>query len=224
MSGYSVGMELDTTLFDQGFCPWQDLVSSNYNENANEHTTKLFELCRGSMVLIDTRGNYIPYAQSQGALARYMEHLCFYGADINSKDVCGKTPLHIVAENGFDELAEVLVKQGAFLKVKDRSGETPLHVALRCRKNFIVSLLLDNDKQLVYEKDNNGNTPLHVAVQHNVSPILVKDLLESGAMFMILHMNNFGQDVTNIAETTNNTTLYQLLLDCILANPSLLSE
>jgi ankyrin repeat protein len=223
MSGYSAGMELDLISFDQAPVGTLESDMSGFNGHAHDYTAELFELCQGRILLVDANGNYAPYyAQKRGVLDGRTRYFHFCGADINSQDAFGKTPLHMVAENGFDEIAETLVSLNVNSKIKNNKGETALHTALRYGKSYIASLLLENDKRLVEEKDNNGNPPLHVAVESGVSSILVKDLLENNGKFMILHENNCEQNAINIAEKRANGAIYKLLLDCILANPSLL--
>ena len=64
------------------------------------------------------------------------------GADINTKDKKGKTPLHHVVENfGRAEVAEFLIKKGAGINVRDNDGKTPLFYAKKYRPEMIELLL-----------------------------------------------------------------------------------
>lgn len=51
------------------------------------------------------------------------------GTDINSKDIFGSTPLHIVVRNPTDESVQNLVDRGANVNLKNNEGWAPIHVA-----------------------------------------------------------------------------------------------
>ena len=51
------------------------------------------------------------------------------GADINSKDERGRTPLHIAALNDRADAVSALIAAGADVNAKDERGQTPLHLA-----------------------------------------------------------------------------------------------
>ncbi len=51
------------------------------------------------------------------------------GAGVNAKNMYGLSPLHLAAEEGHRELAELLLARGAHVDAKDEYGSTPLHQA-----------------------------------------------------------------------------------------------
>lgn len=56
--------------------------------------------------------------------------LISHGANVDSKDESGRTPLHDAAERGHNDVAQVLVNNGAEVNKRNRDGETPLNKAL----------------------------------------------------------------------------------------------
>jgi len=62
------------------------------------------------------------------------------GADLNTTDDKGGTPLHWAAYYGRKEIAEFLIMHGANLYKKDRNGLTPIDVARLNRKKEMLEL------------------------------------------------------------------------------------
>ena len=72
-----------------------------------------------------------------------MEILISYGADVNSQNDRGQTPLHCTVHYSYLEGAQLLLKHGSRLDIKDVYGRTPLMLAM-CKKNAKVINLLKN--------------------------------------------------------------------------------
>lgn len=66
------------------------------------------------------------------------------GANPNARDTQGNGPLHIAAQLGFAEGAELLIGQKANVNLANNSGETPLIIATQQRNVPMVRLLLTN--------------------------------------------------------------------------------
>ena len=85
------------------------------------------------------------------------------GANVNSKDFDGRTPLAYAVIDSQFEILEILLRSGADPNIQDNDGLTPLHFAAKMH-------LPDSVKQLVRHgakidaKDAFGNTPLWRAV------------------------------------------------------------
>ena len=83
-----------------------------------------------------------------------------HGADVNSKDNDGCTPLHWSSWNGYLDIVKYLIEQGVDVNCKSNNGSTPLHLSSRYGYLDIVKHLIENGAD-VNSKDNGGRTPLH---------------------------------------------------------------
>ena len=67
------------------------------------------------------------------------------GADVNAKDRCGWTPLHVAASRGHEAIVSLLIDNGAEIDVRTLAYKsTPLHLAAIKGHKAIVQLLIDN--------------------------------------------------------------------------------
>jgi len=85
------------------------------------------------------------------------------GADVNYKDVNGKTPLHVVANEGNLKVVKFLTKINADLNATDNEGNTPLTEAVKKDKNDVVEFLSEHIKtdtsQCITSEEINKNSP-----------------------------------------------------------------
>ncbi|MBD0391581.1 ankyrin repeat domain-containing protein [Wolbachia endosymbiont of Pentalonia nigronervosa] len=99
----------------------------------------------------------------------FVEGMASSGIDCKNNNLC--TPLHIAAEQGFKDEAELLLKHRADINAKDIRGNTPLHSAIVSKCEGIIEVLLKNGADI------NANgirhcTPLHVAVEQGYESIV----------------------------------------------------
>ncbi|EWY99924.1 hypothetical protein FOYG_03851 [Fusarium oxysporum NRRL 32931] len=96
------------------------------------------------------------------AYHQVLELLLQSGADVNTSDVRGYTPLYMASLGGFIDIVEILTQKGAGLNVKTVAGETPLHASSAMGHLRVTQLLIQHGAD-VASKDNSGRNPLHYA-------------------------------------------------------------
>jgi hypothetical protein len=101
------------------------------------------------------------------------------GADLESKDIYGLTPLLWAARNGHEAVVKHLVEMGADLESEDDTGKTPLSQAAKDGHEAVVKYLVEKGAELE-SKDIYGLTPLSWAVIDGHKAV-VKCLVKKGA-------------------------------------------
>ncbi|XP_076684322.1 uncharacterized protein LOC143377176 [Andrena cerasifolii] len=155
------------------------LLRSGANVNAESETLKV-------LLEYDTDVNYtikncgIPlHIAAEGGKLSIVDVRLKFGADVDSKDYCGRTALRIAAEGGKLSIVDVRLKFGADVDSKDYCGRTALHIAAEGGKLSIVEVLLKFGAD-VDSKDHCGRTALHIAAESSDQRI-VEALLKFGA-------------------------------------------
>ena len=93
------------------------------------------------------------------------------GADINTKDKYGRTPLLLATQYNNTEIVQLLIEKGADVNAKNKYGWTPLLWAT-VNNNTKLSVLLVEKGADVNAKDNDGRTPLYWATSNNNEEII----------------------------------------------------
>lgn len=88
------------------------------------------------------------------------------GAEINSPDFDGDTPLHFAVMNNNAEAVDFLLENGANTNVKNKDGTTPLHIAVE-EKNYDITSLLLSFKADKNTKDITGVSALDMVKASN---------------------------------------------------------
>lgn len=103
-----------------------------------------------------------------------------YGADIDEKDIEGKSACHWAVHEGGDIacLKMLLTFENSFWR--DISGRAVIHLAAECKSKRAIKLALTIRPDSVHDVDKNGRTPLHWAAACG-SSAAVKCLLAGGA-------------------------------------------
>lgn len=93
------------------------------------------------------RGGTLLHCAIQTSNLTIVEALVMAGADVNSRDFHGNTPLHDavwLANEGQGQIATLLLEKGAQLRATDCDGNTPLHTAVLCKSLQFIRLLLSH--------------------------------------------------------------------------------
>jgi hypothetical protein len=98
----------------------------------------------------------INQAVFDGNIEAIKQHLAA-GTDVNAKDDNGWTPLHLAAENGRKQVAELLIAKGADVNAKDDNGWTPLHLAVDGGHPEVADLLRKHGGKIGEELKAEGN-------------------------------------------------------------------
>ncbi|XP_070248118.1 transient receptor potential cation channel subfamily A member 1 [Myotis yumanensis] len=108
------------------------------------------------------------------------EYLISVGADINSTDSEGRSPLLLATASASWNIVNLLLSRGAQVDIKDHLGRNFLHLTVQ--QPYGLSNLqpefmqMQHIKELVMDEDNDGCTPLHYACRQGV-PASVNNLL-----------------------------------------------
>ena len=111
--------------------------------------------------------------------ARKVRELLERGANPNTRDEHGRTPLHAAAYHGHAEVARLLLEHGADVNARNDIGYTPLHAAAYYGHVDVVRPLLDKGAD-VNARAKDGLTPLHLAAFHGHAKVAGL-LLDRGA-------------------------------------------
>ena len=93
-----------------------------------------------------------------------IEELLKSGADTETRDKEGYTPLHLSVLYKEPKAILELIKFNADLSARDINGNTPLHIAAEYNQSDIIEIISSNNKSLLSMKNYNGDTPLHFAI------------------------------------------------------------
>lgn len=175
-----------------------DLFEAEVNNNSG----KILDILRSNPHIVHERDRFkgktlLHHAVLLGAVI-IAKNLLDMGADINSKDDDGITPLIIACGGGKILTAKLLISKGADVNYKTpiisdspKDGWTPLHLAARNGHIKIIDLLIANGANVNATKAD-GWTPLHVSASFCQIEI-VKFLLAKGA-----NVNAIANDGTTV--------------------------
>jgi ankyrin repeat protein len=128
-------------------------------------------------------------------------------ADINSQDLCGRTPLLLAIDNKRVETARLLIRSKPTQDIPDNKGNLPLLVAAEKGLDTTVRDLIRLSKQPNL-RNKQGDTALCVAASRGLESV-VKVLLDLGADPK--ETNRFGDIPLDLAEEKGHKAMIKLL-------------
>lgn len=123
--------------------------------------------------------NYLLMVEADSGNIQKVRDLLALGADPNTSDERGVTPLMFAVQSGNFDLVELLVEKGANVNASPKNGNTALHAAVMAANDSIAELLIRNGAE-INAKNVRGLTPLHFAVWYGL-PYLTDILIYYGA-------------------------------------------
>ncbi|XP_043719282.1 potassium channel KOR1-like isoform X2 [Telopea speciosissima] len=176
-------------------------------------------------------------AAYQGDLYQ-LKKLIQAGANPNKIDYDGRSPLHLAASRGYEDITCFLIQKGVVFNISDKFGNTPLLEAIKNGHDRVASLLvkegasLDIDNVGSYlcntvirgdadflkrvlangvdpnSKDYDHRTPLHVATAEGLY-LMTKILIEAGAN--VFSKDRWGKTPLDEGHMCGNKNLIHLL-------------
>jgi ankyrin repeat protein len=141
------------------------------------------------------------------------------GANANSENIRGETPLHLVSRGRYDthsgvDVVRLLLQRGANVNAQEQGRATPLHFACYFGKLEIAQVLLDGGAR-VDMKNELGQTPLHLVLESNRSSqdgaSIIRLLLEHGAEVDI--RDTYQESPLHLASSYGKLAIGRVLLD-----------
>jgi len=106
-----------------------------------------------------------------------VEQLAKLGADTNTRNFSGDTPLHISAAIERVDLSAQLLAWGGSIHARNAQDRTPFQIALNSSSRLIRTFLT---RDRINTSDDFGFSPLHIAVQENAPSVLISTILDLG--------------------------------------------
>ena len=99
------------------------------------------------------------HSAARTGVPELVDLLIQHGANVDSADIFGNTPLHEAVCHGLD-VVKLLVQHGAKVNLQNIDGKTPLHIAVERQQSEVIMFLLSQGAD-VGLTDVWRNTPLH---------------------------------------------------------------
>jgi len=166
---------------------WDHMKATPLFHAAKAQSKRCVELlvsAKADINWVDNEGRTALY-RSGVAIAHY---LVKSGAEVNTWDFNGATPLHHAAAHGFDQILQMLLQLGASLESQTYGGKTPLALAVTNNHSTCAKVLL-NAKANPNTKDSSSQPLLHLAAKQSYGSVFVTLLLNYKANVSSVNLN-----------------------------------
>lgn len=133
-----------------------------------------------------------------------------HGANINSRNNFGETPLYCAVKSKSDRLVLFLLKKGAAVNENRNDGRTVLHAAVETEDINLVHMLLEHQAD-VNARDDQGKSPLSLAIA-TINDTWVSEFL---AMYLA-KLNNKQICAENLRVLEKSEKLNRFYNSCLL--------
>jgi len=130
------------------------------------------------------------------------------GADINTANTDGQTPLIVASKLGEEKTVELLLSKKANVFHRDKHNSTALHEAIKNNYSNIAELLIKN-KANINAIDNDTNTPILIALKNGNKD--VSKLLLSYDDIDVFTKNKLGDTTLSLALKNGYNDIVELL-------------
>lgn len=140
-------------------------LNRKVTDDEYEHILKELKKGKDPNGLVAEGGwTFFMYSVAQGDY-RLAKLLLDYGADVNTKNVMGRTALFFAAKYGYEDIFELLINNGANVNVDDCIYDIPLIEATKNGHQNIVQLFVNHNVD-VLRKDINNKRALEYAEEN----------------------------------------------------------
>ncbi|KAJ8297426.1 hypothetical protein KUTeg_023957 [Tegillarca granosa] len=129
--------------------------------------------------------------------------------EINECDIYGKSPLYIASENGYEEIASLLLWNGADVNQCDKIGNSPALISSD-KSHLRVLQMLINHGALVEKSNKFGMSPLHHAAKNGDYEITCL-LMDSGSD--VNHLNIQRRSALHLSAQEGHCRIVNMLLE-----------
>ncbi|CAG5122612.1 unnamed protein product, partial [Candidula unifasciata] len=140
------------TLLDLGASPdsrdskeLTPLYYSVSNDDSHQECTYLLLHERASVGVCDEQGWYEIHQACKYGRVQHLEHLLFYGAEMDVRNSCGNTPLHVCALSNQEACARVLLFRGADPAVLNYNNQTADQAAAMAGNSHIAKMITSHN-------------------------------------------------------------------------------
>ena len=174
-------------------------------------------LCASQVMQFSRYGRYFPKGISGVHIAAFFgmmataNRLLKNGAEVDSKDSYGRTPLSWATENGREAVVKLLLgREPVEVNSKDIDGRTPLLYAVENGHEAVVKLLLGREGVEVNSKDIDGRTPLSYAAVYGHEAVVKLLLGREGVE--VNSKDSDGRTLLSYAAENGHEAVVKLLL------------